>query len=243
MIYPVRAAQYAASMLFTLLIAQAAHAVEIVVGGLTYEIGFYDNTRADTIVADLTSTPWYGNSSTAGTAATDFYTANGNSNDIGIGAILAISFVYDYTDTAGQDSVSGRFLDAAGSVGFGGTFDDSAYSNIPYAYVITPVPEIDGNALAKALFVLFAFGVWLRTRGRRQGRSSNALTLQGTAECLVAHVGQYGKVSGIPKAEGRAVSTMFNGLDRVVSWPPTAVYGVASGPVTCQPRPMIGGAT
>lgn len=156
--------------LFIIGASSAAKAVTVTVLGTDYEIGFFDDaTLANTIEAELQSTPWYGSHVTAGNFATAFYAANGNSVDIGGGCCATLDFVWSYTNTPANDTVSTRSLTAGGGVGFGGIFDSDAFAGTrAFARVIVPVPEINGSALAKLTLVLGS--IYLVLLARRQRR-------------------------------------------------------------------------
>ncbi len=160
--------------LFSIGASSAARAVTVTVGGTDYEISFFDDaTLANTIEAELQSTPWYGSHVTAGSFASAFYAANGNSVDIGGGCCTTLDFVYSYTNTPGNDTVSGRSLTAGGGVGFGGIFDSDAFAGTrAFARIAIAVPEINGSALAKLTLILGS--IYLVLLARRQRRTGLA---------------------------------------------------------------------
>ena len=154
-----------------------AHAVIITVGGTDYDVVFYSNgidvpqPSFDDNAADLTNTviaPWWGDGAAALAFANAYAVqAPPGSFDINSGFDIimfahaeagGIVSVVRIVDT-GTRTVSTTTLTA--SIGYG----DAVYA---YTVPIAAVPEIDGNALAKALFVLFTLYVWLQVRRNRR---------------------------------------------------------------------------
>ncbi len=153
-----------------------ARAIDVTVGGVTYDIEFITNDSFNANEALLESTPWWG---TDAATATSFATAYGAQVGVDFdqtGSIDMLFFIY--TD-AGPTQVAGARLLDTGVTGIATTSNSSSSPSVHLAYVAAPagaaaVPEIDGNALAKALFVLFALGVWLHTR-----RAKSKITATG----------------------------------------------------------------
>lgn len=159
-------------------------AVEIVVDGIRYDILFL--TGNDTIPDNLAlvqSQPWY----TGGLLVADRVpaqtfaqayldqagTAPFNVNpDGGLNPRDELHFIYyDEPTLVGSASIDDEgWFSGSISTGFliGSSTPYFHYAYVSGAPVPVAVPEIDGNALAKALFVLLAFGLWLRTRRERQ---------------------------------------------------------------------------
>ncbi len=167
MIYPVRAAQYAAAMLFTLLIAQAANAVQVDVGGITYDIQVTAvGTSYDDNSADIMASPWWGSDAVALQFATEYNDATTYAErDFSIG----VSFTFFGASDNGSTVYGAYATDdwAPNSGPHISTTNAPNNARFAIATVVPSVPEIDGNALAKALFILFALGAWLDVRRRR----------------------------------------------------------------------------
>jgi hypothetical protein len=163
----------------------AAQTFQIEVGGVTYELtatlGSYADFEATVGAATAQSQPWYDGSvpiasadntlaTTWGDAFQTAYTLDSQGFDPAIW--YAFAFTTDGTnaradfyrplgDVRHNEDTFGVGSDVfAVTTDFGGGFPWSFVS----AEVVPAVPEIDGNALAKALFILFALGAWLHTR-------------------------------------------------------------------------------
>ncbi len=96
------------------------------------------------------------------------YEAQAPAGSFDVATGLDILFFAAVPDVGGN--VRGAYVNSVGEV-FPSNFVSESfnYTQVVYAYVpaALAVPEIDGNALAKALFILFALGAWLHTRRRR----------------------------------------------------------------------------
>ncbi len=157
------------AILVALACAAPAHALIVTVGLTDYDVvllpggeSFLDNQA---LLSDPNSAPWFGSLA----VATDF--ANAYQAQQGIAP-------FDVTPGTGNDGIFFAYSntmnlvfyldsDLVGSGSFAPTYSNpTGY----YAYVMVSVPEIDGNALAKALFILFALGVWLDVRRRKVAR-------------------------------------------------------------------------
>ncbi|MFN3147047.1 MAG: hypothetical protein ACE368_18290 [Paracoccaceae bacterium] len=155
----------------------SARAVNVTVGGTTYDILFLSNVSFNANDAVLESTPWWG---TDHLTAQDF--ANAYNTQVGVNFDLtgSVDMLYFIYSDAGATQVAGaRILDTGVCCGVTTTANNSPSPSVHFAYVAAPagpaaVPEIDGNALAKALFILFALGAWLHTR-----RAKNKITATG----------------------------------------------------------------
>jgi len=155
------------------LIGTPAQAVNVTVGGTTYDVQFNDTgTTGTSFSADsalIQASPWWGDA----TLAEDFATAYGAQVardypfdlDFSSGSFDYLFFAY----TTDGTSNNLRFLAEDGSVGsFPPLPNSNAFSNAFYAFAApSAVPEIDGNALAQAGLILLA--LFLVLRGRRQG--------------------------------------------------------------------------
>ncbi|MFN3147832.1 MAG: hypothetical protein ACE368_22600 [Paracoccaceae bacterium] len=152
--------------------ALPVQAVTITVLGTDYEVVL--TGTATTYFAerdDLILAPWFGQPDTvAEQAAADFHAATGGDYGISVGTGDFVLFVYAASGATAGDTFSYHgYNETSGPIG-PGTLSSSLLLNSTsaFAYVVpAAVPEIDGNALAKALFILFALGAWLHTRRRR----------------------------------------------------------------------------
>lgn len=103
-----------------------------------------------------------GDSTVAQQAANDFHTATGGDYGLTAGTDVA-AFGYSTTVT----DVDTRITVEHGATGF---FPWATTDILPatwgYAYAVALVPEIDGNALAQVLMVLFVGYLLLRARRR-----------------------------------------------------------------------------
>ncbi len=156
-----------------------AQAVIITVGGVDYDVVFFANAY-DTahpsyndnfgVLTNPAIAPWFGVApdGLGGTVdAEDFANAYAaqvpGSPDVS-SATDKIVFVYGV-----GGSTSGFATSELGVVSSHALSSASVSLTDVYAYTvpIPSVPEIDGNALAKALFILFALGAWLHARRAR----------------------------------------------------------------------------
>ncbi len=151
-----------------------AQAVVITVGGSDYDVTlsgpavFYTSVRGG-IVSQV---PWWGSEALALQAAADFHTATGGDYGVTGGTNDVARFVYaESGPTIGDTNDAVLTIESSGLFG-SATVSNSLSSGSTGAFafatpVAVAVPEIDGNALAKALFILFALGAWLHTRRAR----------------------------------------------------------------------------
>ncbi len=144
-----------------LLVPLQAKAFEITVDGVTYElsvahISYTSNT------ALFEAQPWWSSFDTTITYVNAFTSAGGNTFvDFSLATVF---FPHSFTGfSVNSIEVSGWMIEGLATSGPGSTI------HYVTATVVPAVPEIDGNALAKALFILFALGAWLHTRRRRLG--------------------------------------------------------------------------
>jgi len=150
------------------LIGTPAQAVNVTVGGTTYDVQFFPGLQSfDDNRTVLENTPWFGDSALAGQLAYAYRT------DVGT--------PYPFDDNAGFDYLFFAYDESSGLVSFEYLRDDGFRSDTSlnevsvstayhYAYgsaVAAAVPEIDGNALAQAGLILLA--LFLVLRGRRRG--------------------------------------------------------------------------
>ena len=166
--------------LLVLLVALAggspARAVVISIGGTEYDVVL--TTAGSSYLAErdlITPAPWFGSSALATEAAINFHAATGGSYGITPGTTGdMVIFVHDETGPLAGDTYStisiqepaGTPTMTSGSVNGSGVISSAAF-----AYVApVAVPEIDGGALAKALFLLFTLHVWLQVRRNRRAR-------------------------------------------------------------------------
>ncbi|MFN3147834.1 MAG: hypothetical protein ACE368_22610 [Paracoccaceae bacterium] len=143
------------------LLASPALAYQITVGGTTYDISFV-TTSYDASTGLLTSQPWW-QDTTLAEDIVDALVLDGFNEftEFGITGVYFLHSAPPAVVLAQQVSLgsdNGLVLLLA---------PDTA--NYATGTIVGPaaVPEIDGNALAKALFILFALGAWLDTRRRR----------------------------------------------------------------------------
>ncbi|MFN3148150.1 MAG: hypothetical protein ACE368_24395 [Paracoccaceae bacterium] len=156
-------------------------AVVINVGGVDYDVVFFANAY-DTLhpsfndnvgtLTDPASAPWWGvapdglgGAMDAQDFATAYEAAVPGSPDV---SSISDSILFAYEENAGlvelyQALETGGVGTATRSVTIVSTAHVYAYT-VP---IVAAVPEIDGNALAKALFILFALGAWLHARRAR----------------------------------------------------------------------------
>ena len=164
----------------------SAFTISLTVSGTTYDVlftqGSYDavNTNPAT---PLTTTRWFGNEALANDLATALQAADAPGG--GGAVVLDTSGWYNFTYRVdaidafnfgyagtGPTFLPGQVTQFSGSKSLTGI---SASVNFYYASVApsagpAAVPEIDGNALAKALFLLFALHVWIQVRRNRCAR-------------------------------------------------------------------------
>lgn len=178
---PRRAGLFVSALCAALLGPLAANAVIVTVGGTDYDVLFFPLGESfDDNEAALMATPWWGDATLADDIA-DAYLAQ-----IGIAGSpfsdnpaegTRLVFAYEEDRFLALDTVNAAQLNEgqpsvplpAGVVPVE-LFQANNDGNIAFAHgtiVAAAVPEIDGNALAKALFILFALGVWLDMRRRR----------------------------------------------------------------------------
>ncbi|MFN3145730.1 MAG: hypothetical protein ACE368_10970 [Paracoccaceae bacterium] len=141
-----------------------AAAVNVTVGGVTDDISYTD-TSYDPSTALLEGQPWWGDPTLADNIITQYLSDGGNLGP----ALVLFAVEPSALDPTGSIVVSEIFLNSGPT-----SYDFLNNVSVFYAIAlsVTPVaavPEIDGNALAKALFILFALGAWLHTRRRRLG--------------------------------------------------------------------------
>ena len=167
-----------ALLIAALLAPLQANAVVINVNGTDYDVLFFTNgfnvgqPSFDDNAATLTNTataPWWGNLALAGEFATAYEAqAPAGSFDVAIG--LDILFFAAVPEVAAN--VRGAYVNSVGEVFLSNyTAESFNYTQVVYAYVPAgpaAVPEIDGNALPKALFLLFTLYVWLQIRRNRR---------------------------------------------------------------------------
>jgi hypothetical protein len=178
---PGRAGPFASALCAALPGPLAANAVIVTVGGTDYDVLFFPLGQSfDDNEAALMATPWWGDPTLADNIA-DAYLAR-----IGVAGSpfsdnpaegTRLWFAYEVaTILVADDAVNRAQLHegfpsiplgpavAPAVTGFQST--GSSHSAYAYAAPLGPVtvPEIDGNAMAKALFILFALGVWLDMR-------------------------------------------------------------------------------
>ncbi len=153
----------------------AASTISLTVSGTTYDVQFtagsYDSVNGDP-ATPLTTTPWFGNFSLAQDLAQALQTA-----DAPGGTVVPDTggwYLFVYTGAPGiqayvySGTAAGFNTGSTSQLGAGSDATNFAGDLFYHASVApTPVPEIDGNALFKALFVLFTLGVWLDLRRRR----------------------------------------------------------------------------
>ena len=145
-----------------------AQAVVISIGGNNYDVVIVSSTSYLSVRDDVMSAPWWNDQALATEAATNFGAATGGA--FGPGITFA-QFVYSDTGGGVADEHSRMALrtnlDLTGPITIPNIL---TYSGSVFAYVPTPaaVPEIDGNALAKALFILFTLYVWILVRRNRR---------------------------------------------------------------------------
>lgn len=143
-----------------------AHAVNVTVGGVTYDILFFQGQVFTANQTELRNTPWFGSLASATEFAEDYRDQ--------------VSPPYPFDVTGGPDYLLFAYGEASGNISLVYLEDSTSNvfaSNIPnstplsyahYAYVGFAVPEIDGAAFKKALFALFALWIWLIARRQRQ---------------------------------------------------------------------------
>ena len=144
-----------------------AEAVVITVAGTHYDVRFFDFGRFNDNIAILTApdtAPWWGNSGLA-EAFANAYSAQVSPPpypfDTGPGS-APLTFAQEFSG----DDLFGWLVEDDGGVQ---PRRDSPVFLGTYAYVApAAVPEIDGNAMAKALFVLFTLWLWLQIRRNRR---------------------------------------------------------------------------
>ncbi|MFN3147833.1 MAG: hypothetical protein ACE368_22605 [Paracoccaceae bacterium] len=139
------------------LLASPALAYQITVDTTTYDISFV-TTSYDANPGLLTSQPWWGDQALAEDII-DALVLDGFDENTEFG-IIELLFAHTFiVNVFSEYIVFGTDLGPT----LGATISTRNYATILPA----AVPEIDGNALAKALFILFALGAWLHTRRRR----------------------------------------------------------------------------
>ncbi|MFN3147831.1 MAG: hypothetical protein ACE368_22595 [Paracoccaceae bacterium] len=171
---------------FLLMAPVPADALTLTVGGTSYDVtlnlGSYDTVNAGAN-GPLTGTPWFGDETLAGDLANELAAqdalaggtlvpdANGAYLFVHYAATVVITNIdYEQYGPSGGAVVD---TDFSNKVKTGQTQNNGATLYFATGSVIpapapapAAVPEIDGNALAKALFILFALGAWLHTRRR-----------------------------------------------------------------------------
>lgn len=167
--YRIRIMSLTVFMLAVLVVASPAQAVNVTVGGTTYDVQFFPGGQSfDDNAAALTppnAPPWWGSLATA----TDFANAYGAQAgppypfDVTGGSDF-LFFAYNNPSTF----VEFAYLTESGSVTSTSLSQTTSFSGYHYAYTtpLSSVPEIDGGALAQAGLILLA--MWLVLRGRRR---------------------------------------------------------------------------
>ena len=142
-----------------------AAAVNVTVGGTTYDISF-TTTNFDDSIALLEGQPWWGNPTLADNIITQYASVDGGDTGVDFG-VVALDFAVRRTVTDPALFIDVRVVQ--GGVGpTPTTIDRLVTVDFAIATVVPAVPEIDGNALPKALFILFTLWLWLQVRrGRR----------------------------------------------------------------------------
>ncbi len=152
------------------LLASPALAYQITVGTTTYDIGFV-NTSYDANPGLVTSQPWWGNPTLAEDIV-DALVLDG----VNVGTEFGIASLGFAHTLAGDVFMEQIFINVDT-----GTINRATFVVLDFATgtIVGPaaVPEIDGNALAKALFILFALGAWLDARRRRAQGVSPGIAL------------------------------------------------------------------
>lgn len=152
-----------AAIVASLCLVLPASAITITLAGVDYEIVFLNSNSYTSNAATLSDpalTPWFGSDADASSAATQIAAQNG---DLPPGVTQAwvvrdaSTFVY-YT--------TGLNTTNSGGYPAGAALPNAGTVWVTTGGAIVAVPEIGGNALAKALFVLLAFGLWLKSRRR-----------------------------------------------------------------------------
>ena len=141
-----------------------AQAVNVSVDGTVYNVQllagpatYFDNRGT------LIPAPWWGNATHAEEAALNFHTATG-----GVYGFTNVLFVYNESGPLNSDTVD-TYLAGNPPLHLTDVANLAADSGAAFAFVApAAVPEIDGNALPKALFVLFTLYVWLQVRRNRR---------------------------------------------------------------------------
>ncbi len=147
-----------------------AHALLVVVGGTTYDVqplptgeSFADNSVA---LSDPAQTAWWGDPALAADIRDEVFAAEGNATFTRVFAHTLTGSLTAEVRTGSTAATNPNI--STGLLGIPTT--DTAFQGSPYVYytgTAVSVPEIDGNALAKALFILFALGAWLHVRRAR----------------------------------------------------------------------------
>lgn len=160
--------------------ATPSQAANIVIGGTTYNVQFFDaetdgsfdtiNTNNANVLTTPATVPWFGNAGFANVFGSVYtglarpYEFDSNANQSGD------EFLYFGYSVAGG-VVNVYRLSDAGGVPVATTIsssDTSASTNWAYISLPVPTPEINADALIKALFALFVLGLWLTAvRGRQ----------------------------------------------------------------------------
>ncbi len=153
------------------LLASPALAYQITVNTTTYDIGVV-TTSYDANPGVLTSQPWWGDQTLAEDIVDALVLDGFNEN-----TELGVSPLFFAHTLAGNVFMEEMFVGLDFSTN---DFATSFVLNYATGTIIpAAVPEIDGNALAKALFILFALGAWLDTRRRRAQGVSPRIALAG----------------------------------------------------------------
>ena len=143
-----------------------AKAVTIDILGINYEILLTPTgTSFLDFQTEIMASPWWGNPGVAATAAGDFLTATGG--DFGLTAGTSDAVFFAHTHTAA--TVFLRLIVESGSAIDTSTGEAAlSATTVAYAYAVAvpSVPEVDGNALAQMLMVLFVGYLLLRVRRR-----------------------------------------------------------------------------
>jgi hypothetical protein len=156
-----------------------AQAVVINVNGTNYDVLFYSNAFGtphpsfndnQPVLTNTATAPWWGNQD----LARDFANAYGAQAPAGSFNVSSNtdSLIFAFAIPTNVSVVSRYRVDETTGFNFEGFTDrGSNFTTQVFAYVApapTPVPEIDGNALPKALFLLFSLWLWLDLRRRRR---------------------------------------------------------------------------
>lgn len=148
-------------LMFVVFLPAPARAVNVTVGGITYDVQFFQAPQSfNDNAAAIQAAPWWGSQAVASDFAVAYRSQVGSAPFNVSGALDSLLFAY-------SSVVEYVYYSETGLTSTSSTSPANVWTTAHYAYVASPspVPEINGNALAQAGLILLALWLMLRRRG------------------------------------------------------------------------------